>query len=269
MNFKYKIALLLGILFLLILTGCSDLDISSQANNPKDIPAKIYKGESELFDHQDEITTRAIQNKDPAICKQLPFEGGYYVESNRALEGDSYYPHSMYYICLKKYSEELDSLEACNIIDDEIDDDNHYKSSLCIRNIAEIKGDESICDMVKNHSAKTTCHAFVTGDSSHCYKLEKDEHDVSPIPRSVQFCIGDVVLRTKDHTPCLQIDGADYGEQWRIGLNECLSRAAYFLKIANKDFQSICNFMVEDETPFDTKQRCNDGSITDYSSVVL
>lgn len=207
-----------------------------------------YSSQEERHATYENFLNKAISEHNPSFCAELPVDGRFYDEFGGDHQWGTWNVFEMRKACLRAYVDTHQDLEGCIIMEKTLDKiPEHYESSGCIMHIAEITNNQSLCDLAKNLDVVAECHALLNKDINFCYKISKDDYDTSKYSRAVGSCIADVVaFGSKDYTSCLKIDGPDYGKQWWYQRNECLVKAAYFMKKDKKDFTAICDSMISD-----------------------
>ncbi|MFH1078127.1 MAG: hypothetical protein V1745_02490 [Patescibacteria group bacterium] len=217
---------------------------------------KIYEPR-EINDLMATTTEMALANGDFTICATLPVRASYQ-------NGDMEQGSLVRYVitprprCYWEFVLKTKQPMACDALE-ELKDNGFRSGSQCYEYLAQATNDISLCGKMTVH--EPLCRAKLSKSIEPCYEMQKDEHDVSKYSRSVQFCIGSVALRLRSYEPCLKIDGPDYGEQWRVGRNECLRNVASLLKPQSNELAAVCEKMVDDEKMWDIKAECLSGHV--------
>lgn len=210
--------------------------------------------EKEIFRLMETVGARAIAQNDLAVCETLPVKAMYRFDMSSDI-----YTSNPRGRCYWEFVQKTKQEEACQALDD-LEDATVISGSECYEYLAQVQNDISFCSKMKERGHE--CQAKVLKSIDPCYELEKDEHDVSKYPRSVKYCISAVALRLWSIDPCLEINGPDYGDQWRVGRNECIMNVASLLKLKGEGLASACEKMVDDEDGWDYKERCSRGGLT-------
>jgi hypothetical protein len=204
--------------------------------------------ESSLFSLLDKQTADAKSSHDLTKCETLPVKARYRsVGPSGIIYDDNYYIYPKGR-CLVDYAMSTLDIAGCQRLENV--ENNFIGPYSCLSYIAEARTDVSICALEPNN-LQANCIALVTLDTSNCFDTPRDEYDTSKYPRSVGWCVVEVVRRTNNYSSCLQINGPDFGEQWTVMRNECLVNVA-----RTKDREKICQLMADDTKGFDQKQRC-------------
>jgi hypothetical protein len=220
------------------------------------VSEKIYS-ETEIFGLVESATREAVKIGSPLGCAELPEAATFEMLAppGRSYGKASTWPRSD---CYWAYMQKTNDPAACSAIN-ELSSKRHTAAD-CFKSIAIALKDVSFCE--EAGPAQAECLAVVTNDVSPCFDRAKDEHDTSEYSRSVQWCIGEVARKAKDIQPCLIIDGPDFGDQWRIGRNQCLEFVAATIGLKAEELQEVCEQMVEDELGWDIKLQCLEGRTT-------
>lgn len=217
---------------------------------------RVY-GESEIFGLIEASANKATENKSPTGCERLP-ETAIYESTgpnNVPMGKSSMWPRSE---CYRRYVTETKDPTACVAL--EHTSAKSYTNFDCYDFLAQASNNISLCDQAG--PARAECRALVMKDVAPCYDAPKlDEADISKYSRSVQWCIGEVARKTRSIELCLVIDGLDYGDQWRVGRNQCLEYVAATLHLSGTELKKVCDVMVDDEPGWDSKQSCLQGSV--------
>ena len=218
---------------------------------------RVY-GESEIFGLIETSTNKAIESKSPTSCEGLPETANYESRgpNNVSMGRSGMWPRSE---CYRRYVQETKDPAACVAL--EHTSAKSYTNFDCYDFLAQASNDISLCDQAG--PARAECRALVMKDVAPCYDVGKlDEVDVSKYSRSVQWCIGEVARKAPDFDLCLIIDGPDYGDQWRVGRNQCIELVAATLGLKSGELNAACQKMVDDEPGWDIKQQCLQGKVT-------
>lgn len=218
---------------------------------------KVY-AEGELFGMIKTLTDSAIEEENPKSCEGLPEVATYesFWPSGSSAGDFIEWPRSQ---CYWQYTLKTNDQAGCEALTQI--SAKKWSSYACYSSLAQRLGDVTLCEKMSSLT-RSECRANVLKDVRLCYELPKDEHDTSKYSRSVQWCIGSVARRLRSFDPCLQIDGPDHGDQWRIGRNQCIENVAATLGLKAPELNKACEMMVDDEPGWDSKQRCLQGNVT-------
>lgn len=202
-----------------------------------------FNSENEVYSLIDKAAKESITSADFEHCVSLPVEARYY---------DDRYDTDNIFVdpragCLWKYLQSKPDIRVCNLLEGV--GMGPRSGTDCFNYVSE-KVPLSLqeqCQKISDSADENVCLALVNKDIQYCQNL------VSNVSKG--WCIHDVVFRTRDVKPCLQIDGPEYGENWKKIRNECVIVGALITE-PGQDNSSLCNSLVEDTSDKSVRERC-------------
>lgn len=216
-------------------------------------PEKIYT-EQELNTLTAAVTSKAVETKNLAACESLP-EVLSYEATGRAGSSIGIYTSWPRSQCYWDYMQKAKDSAACAALAGVTAKRSNLSDSNCYSTLAQALGDVNLCDKAYDPE-RSNCRAKILKDVGPCYEINNNSKNSSKYPPLTQYCLGAVALEIRSFEPCLLIDGPDFGDQWRIGRNQCLENVARAFNLKPPELNQYCAMMVDDEPGWDIKRRC-------------